>query len=286
MFTRLFVLLDSGAFGYALEWATRLRLPLHGVVLPAAGGVPAHAEHRAVAAGVQASVACARAGVAWQLCRWDRNGTDRLDRLVGPGDLVVFGNAMPAASKKRWLRQLLHETLAALLLCPGDWTPPRRLLVLQEGSLSGKRVLEAAESLCRDLPAAPVVLTLGVTLQAARHRQEVAREVLASRGLNADFDLIVGWNVREAVLSAVGWRRCQLAIIERPRPVPWWRAFWGTPTERMLYPPAPVAFLVLPEGAEPGQAPGPSPPADGRSLPRDCPELVGEVPNAVGRPTH
>jgi hypothetical protein len=255
MFTRLLVLLDhlapdNGAFAYALEWAARWRLPIYGVLLP-----DANPERLA-------TVACARAGVPWQL-----SPADRLDRLVGPGDLVVLGHTLPEAAKRRWLGQLLRNTGAGLLLCPDDWTPPGRLLLLEEGRSLGSQLVDTVESLCRSLPASPVVLTLGLTMKAAQRRQEAAREMLASRGLNADFDLIVGWNVSKAVLSAAAWRRCRLAVIDRPRPVSWWNVLGGSPTERLLSAAAPLAFLVLPEETVPERSPAVFP-AEGLGQPR------------------
>jgi K+-sensing histidine kinase KdpD len=67
------------------------------------------------------------------------------------------------------------------------------------------------------------VLTVARTERQARQDQRAAEELFAARGLLADFDFVVGFDVRTAVASVARWRRCSHVVLEKTRSSSWWR---------------------------------------------------------------
>jgi hypothetical protein len=205
---------ERGAFAHALEWASRLALPLHGTAAtpPAWGGRMAD-YHRAEADRLEAcAAACARRGVSWTASPWQGPLAD------GVG-LRVFGDALPPQLKQ----ELLHRRDAAVLMCPRSWEPVSRVLVLHEHRDPDHRFLDAATRLCHAFDTTPVVLTVARTEREARLRQQAAEERLGARRQPADFDCIVGCEVRSAVAWVARWRRCSHVFVGRESAPPWWR---------------------------------------------------------------
>jgi K+-sensing histidine kinase KdpD len=78
------------------------------------------------------------------------------------------------------------------------------------------------------------VLTISSSERRAQERQELAREVFCSNGLNADFDLIAGCDAQTAVARAARARNCSCVILERENDPPWRRWLRGSATSRLL----------------------------------------------------
>jgi hypothetical protein len=102
---------------------------------------------------------------------------------------------------------------------------------------------------CLAVRAAPVVLTVARSEREGQLRQQVAREALAGRGLGADFDLLVGSEIRAVVLHVARWRACPLVILERQGCPSWWRWLRGGTTEWFLNRTEAQAFLAIPATA-------------------------------------
>jgi hypothetical protein len=234
-----------GAFRHALDFAARLRLPLHGV--SNRNGV-ADFSSRSRDAGTQLlEEACSRFNVTWIPDQSRTLGGDRLSAFVGNDDLFFLGRAL-SMEVKTWLGARLGQTGPSFLLCPDEWTPLTRLLLLDEGTLSVDNFCNVAALLCHRLGASPVVLTLGRSFYAARHRQDDLRH---SCGIDAEFDLLASVSGQDAVANIARWRHCQLVAVPHCDSQPWWswrrRHFlnWGLDMSASL------AFLVLSEPQSP-----------------------------------
>jgi hypothetical protein len=262
---------QHGAFTHALEWASRLALPLHGVTAtPGGWGGRMVDYHRAEGEGPgrterleACATACARRSVSWNASRWQGPPADWVKQFLRPAELCVFGDALPPRLKDELLRGSLRRRDVAILLCPRPWEPVSRVLVLHEHRDPGNRFLDAAARLCQAFDVTPVVLTVARTEREARLRQDLAEERFATRRRPADFDFIVGCEVRTAVAWAARWRRCSHVVLERESAPPWWPRLRGDTLQRLLGLSDALTVLALP-GA--GQAL--RPPAGAGTLPK------------------
>ncbi len=215
MFNRISVWLDEcapdrGAFAHASEWAARLRIPLHAVADP----LP----DRALRA---CGVACARKGVAWEA----ESLTEALPgggEFFGDAELSAFGADLPAGLSGRLLRASWRSPGASVMVCPRDDRSAERALVLVPRSGFDGGFLDRAASLCRTLATPPVVLTVDRSERRAEARQEAARAACFVRGLDADFDLVAGCDLRTAVARAARARGCSHVVVARAAPRTWW----------------------------------------------------------------
>jgi hypothetical protein len=253
---------DQGAFPHALEWASRLRLPLHGIAW-AAPGMPALAERlprpaascpsppRGMHVAFEAyALACSAKRVPWDLSTWQGPFTSGVQEFLRSAELCVFGNALPPAVKDELLRRSLRAPLASVLVCPRSWQPVGRALVLQEHRQPGSRFLDAVVEVCRAFEVAPAVLTLAPSEAEARRRQKFAEQVLAGHRLPADFDFAAGSDPVRAVPLVARCRRCTHAIVERRSSSPWWRWLWGDTFTRLLGIADSLTVLALPESSQ------------------------------------
>jgi uncharacterized protein YbaR (Trm112 family) len=258
LFHRLVAVLDSlaperGAFSYAADWADRLHLPLCGVTLPVRGE-RAQASNGKVSGVVRAGESaleracagfCAARGISWEPSGWLAISAGSECPLAA-GDLLVFGQALPSASKQLLLRQAQRSETLAMLVCPNTWSPVTRVLLVDQESEASRRLLEKAAVICRALRAELIVLTAARSERTAFPRQHVAEEALASCGVKVDFDILIGSELRMAVSGVARWRRCQVVLMERHAAPPWWRWLRGDKIKGLLGGTDLPAFLFLP----------------------------------------
>jgi K+-sensing histidine kinase KdpD len=154
---------------------------------------------------------------------WQGVWSSSVERFFRPTELCVYGDALPQLQKDLLLRGSRRNTPTPVLVCPRSWRPLGRVLVLHDHQLPGNCFLENASATCRVLRVEPVVLTVARTERQARQYQRAAEELFAARGLLADFDFVVGFDVRTAVASVARWRRCSHVVLEKTRATSWWR---------------------------------------------------------------
>jgi hypothetical protein len=241
IFRRITVLLDHstpyrGAFAQALQWARRLRLPVHGVSL-CEQEKPAEFE-----------LVCDRFALRWDLSQLSDGAAFGLNQEFEPADLVVFGHSLPTPKQKDVFRTAARH---ATLVCPENYEPLSRMAIVDEGGGGSSRFLSQAAELAHCCRVAPTVLTVGRSEQMVRHQQESAREILAAFGLDADFDSIVGSETRGIAANVARWRRAQLIVMQGRCTAAWWRWLRGDAPERRLALFSAFSVLTLPEAGEP-----------------------------------
>jgi len=121
------------------------------------------------------------------------------------------------------------------------------MLVLDHERDADPRYLAAAVQLCHQIGAVPIVLTIGRSMHTATDQQQRGQHTLHAAGLSADFDLLIGFDVRNTVLSIARWRRCQLVVMKGEQSYPWWRWLHRREGQRTSNPES-LAFLALWQG--------------------------------------
>jgi hypothetical protein len=217
---------QQGAFAHALEWASRLRLPLRGIT-----AAPAHPPRRVLPACAEA---CVRENIAWDSLAWQGPPARWVRECLSPADLCVVGPTAPEGLRAELLQRERPGNPSAALLCSANWSPLGRVLVLNPGCAAGGPFLASVVSICRAFQVTPVVLTVARSEREARARQEQAQAVFASQGLVGDFDLMVGCDVRTAVGLEARGRRCSHVFVAWPSASPWRRWLWGDPVRSLL----------------------------------------------------
>lgn len=228
---------EHGSWSHALEWATRLRLPL--CVLAAN---PIACEH--VFPG---ATACALRGIRWDFKLCGNPPLADVSDLLEPADLFVFNQALPPVLRHEFLLRTVDQSGIAVLVCTTSPLPLTRVLMLDQLNYSGLRFLARGIKLANYLGAAPVVLTVARSERAARSRQQLIRRALGCCDLTVDIDFVVGSEVRAAVAHVARWRRSQLVVMEQQSAPGWWRWLRGNPMERLMDGLDSLAFLSLPE---------------------------------------
>jgi hypothetical protein len=218
---------DASASSHALDWASRLHLPLR------------IADTR----GEQLGVA--------------------IQQFLRAGELCVFANEMPRRVKEEILFRSARSPSASLLVCPQGWQPMRRPLVLNEARRAGSRFMEFVGHICRAFDVAPTVLTIAGTEENARSSQKLASQILAAIPKSPDFDFLVGRDTNSAVALAARCRRCTHVLLERHTPALWSRWFKGDQFARLLDLPESLAFLAIPPLATLAQVPVSAPSING-----------------------
>jgi hypothetical protein len=283
MFQRVSVWLDAlapdaGAFAHALEWASRLGLPLRGV-LAAPGRNPRQAKGEAetgkrrpepdaeVAVLRTCEAACARAGIPWSVCVCEGAPALWAREFLSPLELCLFGHSLPGDLRTAFLRTSRQQKHTAALVCSANWHPLSRVLVLNQGRDPGNAFLASAAQICRAFRVTPVVLTVARSEWEAHLRQAFAQNMFTRAGLGGDFDLVIGCEVGAAVALEAQCRRCSHVFLEKPSTPPWWRWLRGDALQRLLGLSEALTFLTLPrtpvgsasgEASPPGLRSGPS----------------------------
>jgi hypothetical protein len=268
MFRRSVVLLnrlapDRGAFPHALELAQRLRIPLYGVTfstranleepIPRKGREESNLESNPAApqgteSGVRSACACAcaRTRVVWEWLHLDGDPVASLRKAVAPKDVLVFEQALLPGEKDELVHHAMAAQTPAVLVCPGQWNPLNRALLVDQGFSPPDDFLLWAAALCRRLGVETIVVTVARSERLARQRQGKARLALAGQGLNVAFDSLIGAEIRGALACVARWRRCQLVVVQRaedPAWLPWLRR---ASTDWMINGSEFASFLSLP----------------------------------------
>jgi hypothetical protein len=261
---------ERGAFAHALEWAGRLGLPLEGITstvriwggrMATKTGDPARRPPDATPWMVPAekldacAAACLRRGVSWDVAPWQGGLESGVEQFLRPVELCVFGDALPQALKEQLLRRSLDRRDTSVLVCPRSWQPLSRVLILHEHRDSELHFLDAAAQICRAFQVSPVILTVARSEREARLRQRSAQERLDGCGQPADFDFVVGCDVRTAVACVARWRRCSHVFVERESAPPWWRRLRGDALQQLFGLSDALTFLALPSVGQPAPSP-------------------------------
>jgi hypothetical protein len=205
-------------------------------------------------------------------------GIEAIDESLDAASLCVFGHGLPACVKEELLHRSLREQRSSTLLCPEIWQPVTRVLVLFDHEAPGNYFRSAVVEVCRRFEVRPIILTVAASESEARERQLLADQVMCECDCPADFDYVVGEEVRSAVASVARWRRCSHVFVEKRYAryaASWWRWPWKNTVERLLDLSSSVAVVSLP-----GEMPHPGiqsrsgaevPQASGIAVPHDAP---------------
>jgi K+-sensing histidine kinase KdpD len=160
--------------------------------------------------------------------------------------------------KAELLQGVLRGIELPILVCQRTWQPSSRLLVLHQANDSSQEFLNNVASLCDRLRVTPVILTVARNGREARVQEQVARTIWATRGLDADFDSLIGCDVRTAVVSVARWRRCTHIFVDHQRTSPWWRWLRGDTLGHFLGLTDSFSILALPTFQRPVVHPEPA----------------------------
>jgi hypothetical protein len=233
--------LQQVVFREALEWASRLHLPIHALCLRSEAEQSGENEERTCAE------TCSRRGVSWRVTRYLPQDVSGVPDFLRPDDLFLL-HQRPRSAQKQFLFRCAGDCNGpAVGVCPDTFTPLSRILYVHQDNQPAGAALASVVELCRDLEAPLVVLSLAGSEREAWQQQRAAEEAFATYRYPADFDLLVGWDLRSAVVRVAGWRRCTHVVLERGNASAWWRWLSGDPTEQLLGLSEPVTFLTLPD---------------------------------------
>src|SRR5262249_8902575 len=130
---------EQGAFAHALDWASRLGVPLHGLAM---------ASFRAESPWEACAAACLQRGVPWHGSMRQGTWQPAVEQSLGSDELCVFGDALPSQVKTYLLRRSLQSPGANILACPRTWQPALRALLVHEQCDADNPFLDAATRLC------------------------------------------------------------------------------------------------------------------------------------------
>ncbi len=244
---------QEGAFGHALDWASRLGLPLRAVVASedklrviASDGAGSPIKKTLADLLPACARACGQSNVPWDYSLWQGPVSAGVQQFLRTSSLCVFSSALTTGVKAELLRESLRGIELPVLVCRQTWQPSSRLLVLHQANDSSVEFLNIVACLCDRLRVTPVVLTVAQNDREGRVQQQAARTVWATRGLNADFDMLLGCDVRTAVVSVARWRRCTHILVDHQRTSPWWRWLRGDTLAHFLGLNDSFSILALP----------------------------------------
>ena len=220
-------------FREALEWASRLHLPIHALCLRSEAEQSGENEERTC------TEICSGLAVSWHVTRYLPQDISGVPEFLRPDDLFLLGQRPDAAEKEILLRYAGGPNGPTLGVCPDAFTPLSRILYIQQDNEPAEIALASVVELCRDLEAPLVVLSLAGSEREAWQQQRSAEATLVSYQYPADFDCLVGGDLRSAVVRVAGWRRCTHVILERRNAPSWWRWLAGSSD--------PLTFLTLPD---------------------------------------
>jgi hypothetical protein len=214
-------------FSQALDWACRLNLPIRAVVAarrpvrtasraePVAP--PEGMDQRATPLTEKMNawgVACTQCGVALEVFMWLDDNNAGMNQFLRPHGLCVCGDATSVRTQEL-LRRCAASHENAVLVCAPTCRSISRVLVLYDQSSPDAAYLESVARFCQTLEIQPVILIVANSEREAHRRQGYAEGVCHSFRLLADFDFVVGFDVRAAVSRVASWRSCSHLIMER-----------------------------------------------------------------------
>jgi hypothetical protein len=225
MFTHVSVWLDNhddetDRFRQGLAWAAMLDLPLEGCTV---GGKRTAAPDRADEAFAQAS---ASRKVAWNQVHLNGDLFEGMRYFLRPRGLSVCGDG----DLRRWGRKLPPGMLDALqtgvVFVPHADHGLKRLLVLDHEAELRTGYLDALAQLCMRLGIEPVVLTVTDDERIAAGRRGALAPLFHKHHVRADYDVIRGADLVEAVHLVAACRECSHVVVENTPPGlrnRWWR---------------------------------------------------------------
>jgi len=166
---------------------------------------------------------CHSLGIRWDSSPWRESAASNVRKLAETGDLLIFGHAFHPNQHQDLLNKQVLLDFPAVLVCPDEYSPISRILVLNKQVDGDQGFLTRAAHLCNSLKAFPIVLTVARSVREAQAAQRAAQKTLLEQRVGADFDCIVGSEVRLLIAKVARWRRCQLIMMERRISKPWWR---------------------------------------------------------------
>jgi hypothetical protein len=244
---------DSGAdarvFPQALDWAFRLNLPLRAVVTsPRLNTDSARPERSNLPIAHKTKAweqACTQCGVPLEMFIWLGDGTAAMKRFLRPNGLCVCADRSDGAQEDL-LRQITGGHENAILLCAPECQPLTRILVLCDQAELDTTYLESVARLCQAVEMDPIILIVARTAREGQRRRGYAECVCNSFRLAADFDLVVGCDIRSAVSRVATWRSCSHLIVERRASASWWQRAAGPGLDELRGLTDSLSVLALP----------------------------------------
>jgi K+-sensing histidine kinase KdpD len=218
---------DESVFPQAMDWAFRLNLPLRAVVTSSrSDGMDR--SHAPVVEKMKASgIACAQRGIVLDMFFAPEGGEAAMDQFLRPQGFCVFVENASSHIQEEVLARSSRIREIAMLMCPPICKPMTRIMVLHHQPNPNAAYLESVARLCRALEIQPIILIVATTEREAHFRQGYAEGVCNSFRLLADFDSIVGCDLRSAVSRVAAWRSCSHLIIARQNADSWWQRAKG-----------------------------------------------------------
>ena len=224
----------GGSFAQGLDWAARLHVPLHGILVrEAQRSRESSSPQREQELLDRCSDQCRRLDVSWDAAVCTQTPALAAGALACSNELCVFSHALAPVLWDALLHGALSGAETLALVCPETAPRLERVLIVNEDNGSDSGFLVSAAQLCKTLAAAPVVLTVARQERTGRRRELLAEDVFARGGVTAEFDLIVGADICQAVVLAARCRGCTHVFVER-HPAPWWRWLRGDNLQRLL----------------------------------------------------
>ena len=251
---------NDKVFPQALDWAFRLSLPLRAVVTSPRfqthlsydeGQVflsnETNQRREPVVEKMKAwGIACTERGIALEMFMWLGDGDAGMNQFLRPRGLCVFADA-PSGIQQDLLRRSASTQENAVLLCSPNCSPMSRILVVYDQAAPNGAYLENVARLCQTLEIQPVILIVAKTEREASRRRGYAEGVCNSFRLQADFDFVVGCDLRSAVKRVATWRSCSHLIIERQNAVSWWQRDNGDLLDQLRGLSESLTILALPQ---------------------------------------
>jgi hypothetical protein len=246
---------DDKVFPQALDWASRLNLPLRAIVASRRANrrtMMAYDTRQSQAAAVDNMKAwgdaCTQRGIALEVFTWLDDVDRAMEHFMRPHGMCFFMDDGTSPMLQELLCRSASSHDNAAVLCTPTCGPITRILVLCDQAKPSTVYLESVAKLCQALQIHPIVLIVAKTEHEANNRQVYAEGVCNSFRLFADFDFVVGCDVRSAVSRVASWRSCSHLIIERQNPGTWWQRTNGDLLEQLRGLSKSVNLLALPQG--------------------------------------
>jgi hypothetical protein len=221
---------SDGTFAEALEWASRLGLPLRAVVTPAQS--PNHELHPPPVTPVVEKVKkwgniCAQRGVAMETSFCAGGIEAGIEQFLRPWGVCVFEENRSDPVREKLVTRCTRNEKVLSLLAPPAHRAMTRILILQHQQNPSSSFLQSAVRLCLGLEVQPLILTMASSERQARLGQSFAAGVCSSLRVQANFDSLVAFDFRGAVKQIAAWRNCSHVIVERANDVSLWQRLRG-----------------------------------------------------------